>query len=393
MSGQRCARIGTPLRNGAANDALWRENRADALSIPGDALMRVGIPLEVKEGERRVALEPEAVAALAADGHRVDVAQGAGSGVGLADDAYRAAGARVVEPAQAWEAELVVKVKEIQASEVDGLTRGQAIFGFHQLGNDAALTRELAARGVTAIAYEMVRGADGRYPLLEPMSAIAGNLAIAIAAQVLGEDAGSVLVLGAGPAGIEAARVAAYAGARVTLLTRTRASLERARDAVGVPVDLGIVSPAALDYHVPRVDLVVGAAAIPGAPTPKLLSRALVARMRRGAMIVDISIDGGGVAETSRMTSHADPTYVEEGVIHYCVPNMPAADPRRATHALSRAVLPFARELAAKGIARAVRENAALAAGVLLWRGRVTHAAIAEHAGLAYTALSMAQTA
>jgi len=355
--------------------------------------MRLGIPLEVKEGERRLALEPEAVEALVADGHRVAVARGAGAGIGMTDEVYRAAGASVVEPAQAWNAELVVKVKEIQAEELPGLAPGVAIFGFHQLGNDPALTRALAARGVTAIAYEMVRAADGRYPLLEPMSAIAGSLAIAIAAQVLGKDAGSVLVLGAGSAGIEAARVAAHGGARVTLLTRTRASLERARDAVDLPVDLGIVSPETLEHHVPRVDLVVGAAAIAGAPTPKLLPRSLVKRMRRGAMIVDIAIDGGGVAETSRMTSHADPTYVEEGVIHYCVPNMPAADPRRATQALSRAVLPFARELASRGIARALRESSALAAGVLLWRGQVTHREIAARAGLPYTALSMGEPA
>ena len=286
-----------------------------------------------------------------------------------------------------------MKVKEIQEPELTWLRRDQTIFGFHQLGNDAALTRALAGRGITAIAYEMVRTPDGRHPLLEPMSAIAGTMAIAVATRVLGNAPLSVLVLGAGPAGIEAARVAAHGGARVTLLTRSAASRERARREIGLPVDVGLAVPAAIESHALAADLVVGAASVPGAATPKLLPRALIARMRRGAMIVDIAIDGGGVAETSRMTSHAHPTYVEEGVIHYCVPNMPAAEPRAASEALSAAVLPYARELAAKGIARAVRENAALANAVLLWRGQVTHPAIAERAGVAYTALSMAQTA
>ena len=380
---------------GAANGASPRENNRGAGSIPGGPLMRIGMPREVKEGERRVALVPEAVAALVADGHAVEVESGAGVAVGFTDEAYRAAGARLVQPSAAWHAPLVVKVKEIQSPEIASLERGQAIFGFHQLGNDPELTRALAARGVTAIAYEMVRtpASPWRYPLLEPMSTIAGNLAIAIATRVLGKAPGHVLVLGAGSAGIEAARVAANDGARVTLLTRSRVSLERARSEIGMPVELGIASPGAIESHALRADLVVGAAAIAGAPTPKLIPRSLVARMRRGAMIVDIAIDGGGVAETSRMTSHAQPTYVEEGVIHYCVPNMPAADPVRATQALSHAVLPFARELGSKGIARAVRENAALAEGVLLWHGQVTHRAIAERANLAYTPLSMAEIA
>ena len=355
--------------------------------------MRIGIPREVKEGERRVALTPGAVAMLVADGHTVEVAGGVGAAAGLADAGYREAGARIVEAFAAWEAELVVKVKEVQEVELARLRRGLAVFGFHQLGNDPALTRALAARGITAIAYEMVRTPDGRYPLLAPMSEIAGNLAIAVATATLGVAPRRVLVLGAGPAGIEAARVAAGGGARVTLLTRTRTTLERARMSIGAPADVGLAAPDAVERHALEADLVVGAAAIAGEPTPKLLPRSLVARMRRGAMIVDIAIDGGGVAETSRMTSHADPTYVEEGVIHYCVPNMPAADPARATEALSGAVLPFVRELAGKGIARAVRENAALANGVLLWQGRATHREIAKRAGLAYTALSMLETA
>ncbi len=371
---------------------MLHENRGRGVSIPDGGLMRIGIPREVKEGERRVALTPEAVAVLAAGGHAVDVARDAGVAVGFTDDAYGGSGARLVEPARAWEAELVVKVKEIQEPELVLLRAGQAIFGFHQLANEPELTRALAERGITAIAFEMVRTADGRYPLLAPMSAISGRMAIGIATRVLGKAPSAVLVLGGGVAGIEAARSAAQAGARVTLLTRSGASREAAQRELGAAVDVALASAGAIERHALEAKLVVGAAAIAGAPTPKLLPRALVARMRRGAMIVDIAIDGGGVAETSRMTSHADPTYVEEGVIHYCVPNIPAADPRAASEALSAAVLPFARELASRGIARAVRENAALANAVLLWRGRATHPGIAVQAQLPYTALTMAQT-
>jgi len=354
--------------------------------------MRIGIPREMKEGERRVALVPGSVTALAADGHDIAVARDAGAGAGFSDAAYRAAGARIVDPAAAWDADLVVKVKEIQEPELVLLRAGQAIFGFHQLANEPELTRALAGRGITAIAYEMVRTADGRFPLLAPMSAISGRMAIGIATRVLGKSPSAVLVLGGGVAGIEAARSAAQAGARVTLLTRSGASREAAQRELGAAVDVALAAPGAIERHALEAELVVGAAAIAGAPTPKLLPRALVARMRRGAMIVDIAIDGGGVAETSRMTSHADPTYVEEGVIHYCVPNIPAADPRAASEALCAAVLPFARELASRGIARAVRENAALANAVLLWRGRATHPGIAVRAQLPYTALTMAQT-
>jgi len=349
--------------------------------------MRIGVPRETKEGERRVALVPDSVATLAAEGHDLVVANGAGAGVELDDRAYRAAGARVVDAPGAWDADLIVKVKEIQDADLPHLRRGQAIFGFQQLGNDAALTRALASRGLTAIAYELARTSDGRYPLLAPMSEIAGDMAIQVANQFLGREPATVLVLGGGGVGIAAARTAASQGARVTLLSRTRESAERALRAVGLPADAGVAAPAAIERHALEADLVVGAAAIAGAPTPKLLPRALVARMRRGAMIVDVAIDGGGVAETSRMTSHAEPTYVEEGVIHYCVPNMPAARPRAATEALARAVLPFARALASRGIARAVRDDAALAGAVVLWRGTATHRAIAANARLPYTDL------
>jgi len=332
--------------------------------------MRIGIPRETKPGELRIALIPEHVAVLARDGHDVRVASGAGGGIGHVDASFLDAGAQVVVAREAWDAELIVKVKEIQGEDLANLAAGQALFCYHHLPGEPRRTRDLAAKGVTAIAFEMVRDAGGGFPLLAPMSAIAGRMAIEAATRHLGHAPREVLVLGAGHAGRAAERAALECGARVTVLRR------------------GTATPEAVERAALAADLVVGAVFVPGAPTPKLLPRALVARMRPGAMIADISIDAGGVAETSRPTTHAHPTYVEEGVIHYCVANIPAAEPALAAEAISAAALPFARELAAKGIARALRENAALRAGVLIWKGRVNHEGIAKEAGLAYTALT-----
>ncbi len=332
--------------------------------------MRIGVPRETKSGELRVALVPDHVAILARDGHEVRVASGAGGGIGHLDSAFLDAGARIVAPAEAWGAELVVKVKEIQHEDHPRLRAGQTIFCFHHLPGEPARTRAVAAGGITAIAFEMVRDATGGFPLLTPMSVIAGRMAIEVGAQYLGRPPRSVLVLGSGKAGLAAAAGALALGAEITVLRRATATREG-------------VERAALE-----ADLVVGAVFVPGAPTPKLLPRSLVARMRRGAVIVDISIDAGGVAETSRATTHADPVFIDAGVIHYCVANMPAARPAEAAAAISAAVLPYVRELASKGLARAVRENAALRSGVLAWKGRVNHPGIAEEAGLAYTPLS-----
>jgi alanine dehydrogenase len=332
--------------------------------------MRIGIPRETKEGERRVGLSPDHVATLASEGHEVVIETGAGTGVGVGDSDYRAAGARIGSADDAWDSDLVVKVKEVLDSDLPHLARGSALFGFVQLPGEPQRTRALAHRGVTAIAYEMVRDAEGRFPMLAPMSVIAGRLAIDVATKHLGRLPARVLVLGAGNAGGAAAQAARQAGAHVDVLRRSTASAE-AVERLALAADLG-----------------VGAVRVSAEPTPKLLPRALVARMKRGAMIVDISIDGGGVAETSRTTTHAEPIFVAEGVIHYCVPNMPNADPRASAQLLADAALPFVRELASKGVERALRENAALRSAVLLWKGRVNHAGIAREAGLAYTPLS-----
>ncbi|HEX7606214.1 MAG TPA: alanine dehydrogenase [Usitatibacter sp.] len=332
--------------------------------------MRIGVPRETKEGEARVGLIPRDVAVLTADDHDARVQSGAGSRIAFDDDAYRAAGARIVSPAEAWEAELVVKVKELQDADFANVRGPQTIFGFHHLAGEPQRTRRLAAAGVTAIAFEMVRDAGGTFSMLAPMSAIAGRMAIEVGTKHLGHAPANVLVLGAGPAGSNAAEAARAAGAKVTVLRRADAT------------------PQAVERAALEADLVVGAVFVAGERTPKLLSRSLVSRMRRGAMIVDVSIEEGGVAETSRSTTHAQPTYVEEGVIHYCVGNMPAAKPLAAADALSAAALPYVRELASMGIGRAVRDNPALRGGVLIWKGRVNHEGIAREAGLPYTSLT-----
>ena len=350
--------------------------------------MRLGLPREAKEGELRVALGPHEVTRLVADGHEVCVEAGAGQGVGHADAAFSAAGATVGPASEAWGAALVVKVKEIQDADLAHLRPGSTLFCFHHLPGEPERARALAARGVTAIAFEMVRDATGGFPLLAPMSVIAGRMAADVGAHHLGRAPASALVLGAGHAGLEAARGLAAAGARVTLLTRSEASRDAAQAGLPPGITVGLATASAIERAALDADIVVGAVFVPGAPTPKLLPRTLVARMRRGAVIVDVSIDAGGVAETSRPTTHAGPTYVEEGVVHYCVGNMPAARPREAAAALAQALAPYVRTLAGKGIARALREEPALRAAVLIWKGRPTHRGIAEEAGLAYTPLS-----
>ena len=338
--------------------------------------MIVGLPRETKEGERRVALTPLAVEELVAAGHDVQVETKAGLGAGFADDDYRGAGADLVVARDAWDCELVVKVKEVQQRELDTMPTGATIFGFHHLIGVPERARALAARNASAIAWELVRDRRGGAPLLAPMSVIAGRVSFEIATRHLGRRPARVLVLGAGPAAAEAARVSRNAGAQVTVLAR------RAREGIGA------ATPEAIERHALEADLVIAAVFTPGEPTPKLLPRALVRRMKPGSMIVDISIEEGGVAETSRRTTHAKPVYVEEGVIHYCVGNIPAAYPAEASAALSQAALPYVLDMGNEGVARALLASAELRAAVLLWEGRVTHAEVARETGLPYTELS-----
>lgn len=347
--------------------------------------MNIGVPKETKQGELRVALLPAAIGTLAAAGAGARVESGAGLGVGANDDAYRAAGASIVTAGEAWRADLVVKVKEVQDTDLAHLPDGATLFSFQHLAGDPGRTRALAARNATAIAFEMVRDAAGGFPLLAPMSEIAGRMAVQQSARLLGRAPTRVLVLGAGHAGLAAAREAKRMGARVVVLTRSARSRDEAQ-AAGFEADIAL--PDRIEQEALEADVVVGAVFLAATPTPKLLPRSLVARMPRGSVIADISIDAGGVAQTSHPTTHADPAFVEEGVIHYCVPNIPAAAPAQAAAALSAAVLPYARAIATLGLEQALLADAGLRAGVLLWRGRVNHPGIAAEAGLPYTALA-----
>jgi len=349
--------------------------------------MRIGVPRETKEGEKRAALGPGHVARLVAEGHDVRVERGAGLGIDAADADYANAGARLAAAEEAWECELVVKVKEVQPAELERVRPGPVLFAFQHLAGEPDMTRALAARGASAIAFELVRDERGRYPLLAPMSVIAGRMAFEAAVRHLGRAPLEVLVLGAGNAGIAAAHAACEQGARVALLTRTERSREAARERLPACARCDLASPEAVERHALEADIVVGAVFVPGAPTPKLLPRSLVARMKRGAVIADVSIDAGGVAETSRPTTHARPTYVEEGVVHYCVGNIPAADAKASAAALADALLPFVRELSGAGIERALRASPTLRGAAVLWRGAVSHRGIAEEARLPYTPL------
>lgn len=361
--------------------------------------MRVGVPAETKDGERRVGLTPEGVRVLVGEGHAVLVGRDAGAAVGFADDDYRRAGAAIAgTPAEVWACPLVVKVKEVQPDEYPLLQAGTTVFGFAQINRDPGLLAAVLSSHVTVIGYETVRDAEGRVPLLAPMSRIAGRLAPLAGAEALGTHRGgsgvlltgvddvpgaSVVVVGAGNVGSEAATVAARLGARVTVFSRgpdRRLDLERRLARGGHAVrTASIDDDTAFAAAVRDADLVIGAVLEPGTLSPKLLSRAMVASMRPGSAIVDVGIDQGGIAETSRMTKLSAPTYVEAGVVHYAVPNMPSLVARTATLALSAATLPAVRRLAA-GIDAALAADPGLAAGVMVRGGTIVHPGLATDA-------------
>jgi alanine dehydrogenase len=341
--------------------------------------MRIGIPREVKDGEFRVALSPAAVRGLA-----VVVEPGAGAGVGFPDDEYRKAGAVIGDP---WECELVVKVKELQESEYRKPRPGQIVFGFAHFGPDPELLDAALASGATFIAFETVGQASG-LPILSPMSAIAGRLAVQMGAWCLlkqnggsgvllpgldGVPPGKVVIIGAGNVGSNALAVAHGMGARVTVFARSAARFAALR-ALHPRADFRTDKPQIRD-----ADLVIAGVLTPGQMSPKLITREMLRGMRRGSAFVDVGIDQGGIAVTSRPTSHSEPIYVEEGVVHYCVPNMPAACARTASLALERAVLPFVRKLASGA------EDADLATGMQVKDGKVTHEQLAKDTGRAYS--------
>ena len=367
--------------------------------------MRIGVPREIKDGERRVALLPQGVAALCRSGHTVRVERDAGAAVGFADAAYRDAGATIVDaPDAVWECDVVVKVKELQPPECRRLVAGTTICGFAQLGRDPSLLAAVLAARVRIVAFETIRDAYGTAPLLAPMSRIAGRLAPFAGAQALGTDRGgsgvlltgvddvpgaSVVVIGAGSAGAQAAAVASRLGCRVTLMSRGEARLRAAATAIAAAGDsiaahtLAYLGDDGFAAALAGADLVIGAVLEPGRLSPKLITRAHLRSMRSGSAFVDIGIDQGGIAETSRMTTLSAPTYVEEGIVHYAVPNMPSLVARTATLALAAAALPFVQCLADLGVVAAIDADPALAAGVMAWEGAVTDSRLAADASVA----------
>ncbi|HKU87717.1 MAG TPA: alanine dehydrogenase [Casimicrobiaceae bacterium] len=365
--------------------------------------MQIGIPRETKDGEQRIAVVPDGARMLVAAGHAVVVEAGAGAASGFADDAYRDAGATLADDAaMIWRCPLIVKVKEVQRAEYARLSRGTTIFGFAQLNRDRALLNAVLAAGVRVIGFETVRDAHGALPLLAPMSRIAGRLAPLAGAQALMTNAGGngtlvtgvdtvpgarVIVVGAGNVGGEAARVAARIGCDVTVFSRGASRLAAlAENDERIETVVLAEDRTGLHDAIARADLVICGVLEPGRLSPKLIPRDVVRAMRGGSAIVDVGIDQGGIAETSRMTSLSQPTYVEEGVVHYAVPNMPALVARTASLALAGAALPYVRKLSDVGIAHAVEQDAALAAGVMTWDGAIAHAGLAADAGEQVTA-------
>jgi alanine dehydrogenase len=361
--------------------------------------MVIGVPKEIKEQEFRVALLPSAAYQLIKRGHRVLVGRNAGTGAGYPDDDYRQAGATIIDNNDSVfrDAELIVKVKEPQPAEYALLRRGQIFFTYLHLAANKALTEGLMRSAVTAIAYETV-DVKGRLPLLEPMSEIAGRMSVLVGGYFLAKHCGGsgvllggvpgvlpgrVVVLGGGVSGINAARMATGLGADVTIL---EVDVERMRflDITLHTAHTLYSSEAHIMDLLPNVDLLVGAVLVPGAKAPKLIRRDMLRRMRPGSVLVDIAIDQGGCAETSRPTTHHDPTFVEEGVMHYCVANMPAAYARTATQALTNVTYRYIEQLADFGLGEACERNPALLGGVNVQNGHVTYKAVADAHGLAF---------
>ena len=367
--------------------------------------MYVGVPQEIKQHEYRVAATPGGVAALVRRGHKGAVQAGAGVGSGFADQEYAAAGAEVLETATDVyrRAEMVLKVKEPLAEEYDLLREGQILFTYLHLAGVPGLAEALEARGILAIGYETVEKDDGSLPLLTPMSEVAGRLAPQIGAHYLermnggrgvllggvpGVPPADGVIIGAGTVGVNAARVALGMGALVTIIDLKPERLVYADQIFGGRLVTLVSSGHFLETAVPRADLLIGAVYVPGARAPIAVQEELVREMKPGSVIVDVAIDQGGCVATSHPTTHAEPTFVRHGVVHYCVTNIPGVVPRTSTYALTNVTLPYVLALADKGFARAVSEDMALARGVNVAWGNVVHPAVAESLGQPHHDLS-----
>lgn len=360
--------------------------------------MHVGIPKEIKTREGRVAMTPVGVRTLIHHGHKVFVEKGAGLGSGIPDAAYEQAGARILDGAgEVWKSsEMIVKVKEPIEEEYDRMYDGLILFTYLHLAANEKLTKELLARKVIGIAYETIQLDDGSLPLLAPMSAVAGRLSIQMGCNCLetinggkgillsgvpGVRPGKVTILGAGISGINAVHLAVGMGAQVTVLDINQKRLNYLEDIFHSRAVLLMANAGNVEESVIHADLVISSVLIPGAKTPHLITRELLRKMEPGSVIVDIAIDQGGCAETSRPTTHDNPTYIEEGIVHYCVANMPGAVPRTSTYALTNATMPYVLDLAGKGAEKAMEENPGLRKGLNVYKGKLINSEVAKAFG------------
>ena len=367
--------------------------------------MKIGVPTEIKDNEYRVGLVPSGVRVLTHDGHEVFVQKGAGLGSGFSDEEYVASGGQILPDADAvWStAEMIVKVKEPIAPEYPRMREEQILFTYLHLAPLPELTDELVTKKVKAIAYETVTGRGGSLPLLSPMSEVAGRMSVQVGAYYLQKPNGGrgvllggvpgvppadVVIIGGGIVGINAAKMAIGLGARTTILDTNVDRLRYLDDIFGGRVITWASNKAHIEEACTRADVLVGAVLIPGASAPKLVTREMIGTMQQGSVLVDVAVDQGGCFETTKATTHSNPTFVIDGVIHYCVANMPGAVPRTSTIALTNATLPFARQLGWKGFEGAVAADAGLAEGVNVYRGKITCKAVAESQSKEYVALS-----
>ncbi|MGB7069700.1 MAG: alanine dehydrogenase [Pyrinomonadaceae bacterium] len=366
--------------------------------------MKIGLPKEIKDNEYRVGLTPAGVQALENAGHELFVQKSAGEGSGFTDEQYVKAGAEMLDTAdEIWETgDMIVKVKEPVAPEYPRMRENQLLFTYLHLAPELELTKQMLERSVTGVAYETITDKQGRLPLLTPMSEVAGRMSVQVGATYLekmnggrgillggvpGVPAANVVIIGGGIVGTEAAKMAVGLGAKVTIIDRNLDRLRQLDDIFLSKVQTLASSRYAIEEAISHADLVIGAVLVVGAAAPKLVTRDMLHLIPNGAVLVDVAVDQGGCFETTHATTHSNPTYYEDGVLHYCVANMPGAVPRTSTFALTNATLPYALDLANKGFERAIKEDAGLREGVNTYAGKCTYDAVAESQGIEYTPL------
>ena len=356
--------------------------------------MKIGVPKEIKDKENRVALTPQGAEQLVSNAHKVFVEKNAGLGSGFKDEEYAKNGAKIIDTAEAWNCDIVAKVKEPLENEYKFLKQSQILFTYlHLAGVTKTLTEALLKRKITGIAYETVEDGYRRLPLLAPMSAVAGNMAVQVGAyylakfnngkgmmlgEVMGHFYGKVVVIGDGVVGRHAAKTAYGMGANVYLFGRHEEKMDHLRDAIGRKSHIMISTPENIAEHIKDADLVIGAVLVTGAKAPYIVSEEMVKTMEHGSVIVDVSIDQGGCIETSKPTTHSNPVFVKHGVTHYCVTNMPGAYPRTSTIALTNATLPYLLKLANNGFVKVMKNDEGFAKGVNTYNGYVTYKPVAE---------------